>query len=180
MRIVSGIYKGRRFNQKIPPGVRPTTDRDRESIFNIISNLLEIEASIFLDLFSGTGFMGIEAISRGAEKVYFVDRSYKSLSFTKMILEELKIEEDNYSIHKIDSIKYLKESKINYDVVFIDPPYNKPELINQALEYLQKQPIDSLIIIESDKKLVFDKSQFYELRTKESGTSTFYFIRNVK
>jgi 16S rRNA (guanine966-N2)-methyltransferase len=108
MRVISGFLKSRKIT--VPSGaknIRPTTDKSRETIFNIITNRFHLEGKTVLDLFCGSGSFGIECISRGAEKAYFVDRN---TSIAKRNIEELKIAE-NSVIVKAAAVDFLKANK---------------------------------------------------------------------
>jgi len=142
MRIISGELKGRRYQGKIPPGVRPTSDMVRESIFNKLSFLTDIDSAIVADICAGTGAMGIESLSRGAEKCYFVDKSRKSCDYIKSSLEYFGIEQDRYEIATKQSekiVSYWKEihPELKFDLIITDPPYIQTiinDLLNSVVE----------------------------------------------
>ncbi|MCX6165728.1 MAG: RsmD family RNA methyltransferase [Ignavibacteriae bacterium] len=121
MRIISGIYKGRTLkspSSKID--IRPTTDRARETLFNILSNKIDFENKICLDLFCGTGSFGLEFISRGGRECTFVDFD------TRVIKENVSLLNlnGNFNIIRSDAVKYLSSNKKNkFDIAFADPPY---------------------------------------------------------
>jgi 16S rRNA (guanine(966)-N(2))-methyltransferase RsmD len=125
MRIIAGKYRGRRL--KSPPSLRtrPTSDRLRETLFNILAPW--IEGARFLDLCSGTGAVGIEALSRGAQHVTFVDQSKKMGALIKANLAMLQVAADEYEIVTTETSEFLRRkanSKLTaYDIVFFDPPY---------------------------------------------------------
>ncbi len=122
MRIITGKHRGRKIISPIHEGVRPTTDRVKENIFNIIRDY--IPDGICLDLFAGTGGLGFECISRGAGKVYFVDSSKESIKNIKQTALSLK--ENPYIILSDYNIalKNMKNQGVKFDIVFVDPPYN--------------------------------------------------------
>lgn len=148
LRVVSGIYKRRKL--LAPPGIevtRPTTDRVKESLFNILSE--RIEESIVLDLFAGTGQLGIESLSRGAKKVIFVESNRTALEFLKRNLDMLGVAENMYRIYPMtvekfletqsDKVKqFLEAEKLSasIQVILADPPYTSP-WYNQAIESLE-------------------------------------------
>ena len=119
MRIVAGKYKGRTLNEFSKIGVRPTGDKARESLFNILA--FEIAGSSFLDLFAGTGAVGIEAISRGAERVVLNDSSRESIKLIKQNL--LKLNENSAQVLERDAISLLAYYNNEFDYIFSDPPY---------------------------------------------------------
>ncbi|MBE3089066.1 MAG: 16S rRNA (guanine(966)-N(2))-methyltransferase RsmD, partial [Actinobacteria bacterium] len=122
MRIIAGEFKGKKL--KIPEDydIRPTQDRVKESIFNVLGETI-INRKV-LDLFSGSGSLGIEALSRGCQFAYFVDNSFKSINLIKKNLELLKNLERSCKIIKSDAVDFLKKNKsIIWDFIFVDPPY---------------------------------------------------------
>lgn len=128
MRIIAGKYRGR--NLKSPPSleVRPTSDRLRETLFNVIAP--RIEGARFLDLCAGSGAVGIEALSRGARQVTFVDRSRSMCSLIKSNLDLCRIEEDESEVVQSEAHDYLRRAIEQphggfdpWDIVFFDPPY---------------------------------------------------------
>ena len=124
MRIIGGIYKGR--NLKSPPSmnVRPTSDRLRETLFNVIAPLI-VDAR-FLDLCAGSGAVGIEALSRGASHVTFVDRSRRMCKLIEANVELCRISEDQQVIYCSEVNEFLRQSKDErWDIVFFDPPYKE-------------------------------------------------------
>lgn len=137
MRIISGELGGRRYQGKIPPGVRPTADMVRESIFNKLSHLIDLDGAIVADICAGTGAMGIESISRGAAKCYFVDKSRKSCDYIKATLEHFSVNKNNYDIinKPLEKIThYWKEInlELQFNLIITDPPYIQ-KIINDLL-----------------------------------------------
>ncbi len=123
MRVISGKYKGQHLVDFKADHIRPTTDRVKESLFNIIQS--EVENAVVLDLFSGTGSLGIEAHSRGAQKVTCVESNKRSLKIINENLEKLKIKE-GVEIVNADVFDFLKEvPQFRYDLIFIDPPFTE-------------------------------------------------------
>jgi 16S rRNA (guanine966-N2)-methyltransferase len=122
MRIIAGAYKGR--NLKSPPSmnVRPTSDRLRETLFNVIAP--RIEDSRFLDLCAGSGAVGIEALSRGASHATFVDRSRRSCTLIESNLELCRIPEDEQTIYCSEAGEFLRQTRSGpWDIIYFDPPY---------------------------------------------------------
>ena len=148
MRIVSGKYRGRTLLAFDGDKIRPTADKVRESLFNILQ--MKITNSKFLDLFCGTGAMGIEALSRGAEKVVFNDLSRESLTLLKKNLEKIKVEDD-YEILNFDAVNLLKNTSKKFDIIFLDPPY-KTELGLKSLPFVSSVLEDDGIAVLEDEK----------------------------
>ena len=147
MRIVAGKYRGRTLLAFDGDKIRPTSDKVRESLFNILQ--LKVPNAKFLDLFCGTGAMGIEALSRGAKKVVFNDFSRESLTLLKKNLEKVKVEED-YEIVNFDAVNFLRNTTQKFDVIFLDPPY-KSELKNKCLPFINGALNDGGIAILEDE-----------------------------
>ncbi len=173
MRIVGGIYRSRVLCEFNRIGVRPTSDKARESLFNIIG--FKVRDCVFLDLFSGTGAVGIEAISRGAKTVYFCDNSINSIKLIKSNLQKLKIE-SGAMVNHTDAVNFLKNSSQLFDIIYIDPPYES-EIYKQAIEQaLLKVNKDGVVIVETDKP--FDltvNGEVYDVR--KYGKCHLAFIR---
>jgi 16S rRNA (guanine966-N2)-methyltransferase len=147
MRIIAGEYKGR--NLKSPPSmqVRPTSDRLRETLFNVIAP--RIEGARFLDLCAGSGAVGIEALSRGAEHVTFVDRSRKMCQLIEANVQLCRIPEDEFEIYQTTAEDFIRQEKIYpWDIVFFDPPYKEDYL--RTLELLGRY--EGLLIVEHHHK----------------------------
>ena len=148
MRIVGGKYKGISLTEFNGDKIRPTADKVRESFFNIIQ--FEIYGKSFLDLFCGTGAMGIEALSRGAKSVTFNDASRESLAILKKNLAKVKATAD-YGITNFSAEVLLKNTNEKFDFIYIDPPY-KSELgltcLPLALSALNE---NGKIILEDEK-----------------------------
>jgi 16S rRNA (guanine966-N2)-methyltransferase len=135
VRVISGILKGRKIDGYNIKGTRPTMDRVKERIFSMIQNY--VHDSTVLDLFSGSGNYGIEAISNGSKLVYFNDYNMKCIKVIKDNLTNMKVL-DQSKITNFDykkALNYYKENNIKFDLVFLDPPY-KNNIINNILDYL--------------------------------------------
>ncbi len=143
MRVISGIIKGKKLESLSDESLRPTTDRVKEAIFSVIQ--FEIENRSFLDLFSGSGQMAIEALSRGAKFVTLVDNSSKSIKIIKNNLQRSNFT-DKADVFNLGYEGFLKNNKKNFDIVFLDPPYKKG-LLQKALEKVEKITNESGVII---------------------------------
>lgn len=130
MRVISGKYKGLEIKGYNIEGTRATMDRVKESLFASIQGY--IKGSICLDLFAGSGSLGIEAISMGASECYFVDHNKIALDILKQNLDRLKVTEKCYLINK-DYIEALKTFDIKFDIIFLDPPYHL-NIMNKAID----------------------------------------------
>jgi len=150
MRIISGIYKGRIIEGASLDGTRPTMDRVKEAIFSMIQN--KVEGSICLDLFAGSGSLGIEALSNGASSVYFIDKNKKACQTIKRNFDKLNITDNIYLINDDykKALSFLSKKGVKFDIVFLDPPYNL-DVIKDILIYLSEHDIlndNGLVICE--------------------------------
>lgn len=128
MRIISGIFKGRLFNVPQSKEIRPTTDRVRETLFNLLNNRIDFDGIEVLDFYSGSGSLGLECISRGAKHVTFVERNFE---IYKNLIENIKsLEVENHcKVIKSEAIDYSKRlPEKNYDLILADPPFFKDDI----------------------------------------------------
>lgn len=149
MRIIGGRARGTKLYTLEGTATRPTLDRVKESIFNIIQN--EIQGSIFLDLFSGSGAIGLEALSRGAKKSILCDKSKEAIQIINKNIEKTHFEKDA-EVYNLDFKSCLKNIKDTIDIIYIDPPY-QTDYIKQSLEIIQNIQFiskETLIILETD------------------------------
>jgi len=189
MRLISGKFRGRKLVdcEKLKT-LRPTTDKNREALFNILQSakfLKDLDFSLincnFLDLCCGSGAVGLEAISRGAKKVFFVENNYQHLEILRKNIELLKVE--NHTKILAENVKNLNSLNEDFDLIFLDPPYdeNYQEIVENLLEkkYLKPQ---TLLVVEFEAK----KFQIYEeffiknfaiLDQRNYGISLFGFFR---
>ncbi len=178
MRVIAGKYKGRVLTEFELSSTRPTTDLVKEALFDKIG--LDIVDSICLDLFAGTGALGIEALSRNAKFCYFVDQEQNAIKIIKKNIALVKAE--NIQILNLSFDKALahfyKENK-KFDFVFLDPPY-KTDFAEKAIEFIFANGIlsqDGLIVWEHDKsKLDYIKNKFMAAKTKKYGQKYLTYI----
>jgi 16S rRNA (guanine966-N2)-methyltransferase len=171
MRIIAGEYKGR--NLKSPPSlnVRPTSDRLRETLFNVIAPI--IEDSRFLDLCAGSGAVGIEALSRGTSHVTFVDRSRRMCKLIEANVQLCRIPEEQWEIYNVEANEFLRSAEATWDIVFFDPPYKENYV--KTLELLGN---NSLVIAEHHHKTELPEAIGYLKRTRilKQGDSSLSFF----
>lgn len=166
MRVISGKYGGRPLRTLGGQDIRPTSDRLRETLFNVLTagNPAALEGSAWMDLFAGTGAVGIEALSRGAKQVYFVENSDRAARLIERNLQSLGINE-GYRILRDELAAILWRSRREHvvaDVVFIDPPYNMREIYKRTLEAIADSNLIwamSLVIAQHEKQ--FELSDEY-------------------
>lgn len=179
MRIISGKYKGHQLVDFSASHIRPTTDRVKESMFNILMG--QVEGARILDLFSGTGNLGIEAISRGAAEVNFVELNKKSIDILKKNLSKLKVTEA-YSVTQKDVLGFLRSYKGEpFDVIFADPPFTEKMAHDVMLAASQSAVFGSqtILTIESAKKerLDDDYSNLIRYDVREFGDKVLSFFQ---
>ncbi len=155
MRVITGSARGSKLiTVEGTETVRPTTDGVKEAIFSAIQ--FEIEGRTVLDLFAGSGQLGIEALSRGAKEAYFVDSAIASIKAVKENLKHTKLEENAHVINMPFSA-FLKSTRVTFDIAILDPPYNL-KIINKALPHLEEKMSDSgIIICEHEKELTLPR-----------------------
>lgn len=153
MRIISGRFRGRVLSSFQADHIRPTTDRVKETIFNKWMHYTD--GARVLDLFSGTGNLGIEALSRGAIHVDFVEMNTKSIAILKKNVELLKLDSNEYKVHKQDVLQYLKRYQGEpFSLILIDPPFTE-KMAHEVMVALDQSACfdeNTLIAIESQKK----------------------------
>ncbi len=148
MRVITGTARGRKLLEPDGMAVRPTTDMVKEAMFNIVQ--FDIEGRRVLDLFAGTGQLGIEALSRGAAECVFVDESPKSVKLVRTNLERCAL---RGRVEQADSIGFLRRGG-KFDLIFLDPPYDS-DLLEKALEVIQNVDIlndGGIIVCESRRE----------------------------
>ncbi len=159
MRVIRGKYKGRFLTGHKIAGTRPTMDRVKESVFSMLQG--DIPNSVCLDLFSGSGNLGIEAISNGAKKVYFVDFNLICIQTIEQNLRTLGITEEAVVMKKdyLEALRYFKERKMKFHVIFLDPPY-KYHFMTKILEELEQ-----FDLLEDGAKIVCETEKEEEIET---------------
>jgi len=171
MRVIAGKYRGKKLKEFELSTTKPTLDRVKESIFSSIQFDV-IEANV-LDLFSGTGALGIECLSRGSNNVDFVDSNREAI---KIINQNLKGIEGKFTVTNCDYLKFLDKAKAldkKYDIILIDPPYASDYGI-KAIEYILTNDLltkEGIIIYEKDYTTPFEiKIDGYDYKQKKYGT----------
>lgn len=177
IRVIGGKYKGKRL-KKVPGAVvRPVPDKLKESLFSIIQD--GVKGSVFLDGFAGTGSVGIEALSRGAEKIVFIDEYYPAVKVIKTNVAKMEAEESVLVLHKEfnRAVIHLSHQKLKFDLIFLDPPYKLLEERN-PLKVIKKREIlaeNGKIILRKFYKTKFDAKYFNLERRVTIGDDTLLF-----
>ena len=181
MRIISGKYKSIYIPNNKTIKARPTTSTAREALFNILENRVFISELNVLDLFSGTGSIAYEFISRGAPSVVCVDKQINSVKFINLIAKKLSM---NIMTVKANAWKFIDKAKENsFDLIFADPPYNL-ENLNQIPHIIFKKKIlkkNGWLIMEHGKDVNFEETtNFIERRTYSSVNFSFFKLESEK
>lgn len=186
MRVISGKYRGRTLRSLRGVDIRPTSDRLRETLFNILTsgNPEALQGTVWMDLFAGTGAVGIEAISRGAKQVYFVENAAAAGKLIEQNLERLGIAE-GYKILSQDLSEVLwrlRREHVAADVVFLDPPYQMREAYERSLRALADSSLVwamTLVVAEHEKKFDpgADFGSLRRIRKLVQGDSALSFYR---
>jgi 16S rRNA (guanine966-N2)-methyltransferase len=181
MRVIAGIFRSRQLKGKPPAGIRPTSDKLRETLFNVLGP--RVQGATFLDGFAGMGGVGIEAISRGARFVYFVDQSRKASAIIRQNLEDLEVTE-GFRIVEADLGKTLdlfKREGATFDIVFLDPPYEREELYAQSLSKFGSRPLindGGVLVMEHSRRVELPEAEGvlmrYRVLTQGDSSLSFY------
>lgn len=168
MRVITGSARGRRLITLEGLDVRPTSDMVKEAMFSIVQ--FELEGAMVLDLFAGSGQLGIEALSRGARFAVFVDSSRESQEVTRQNLQSTELAK-NSRVAAMDSLSFLQTTKDSFDIALLDPPYHKG-IIEQALPLLAPHMNESGIILcesAADETLPIEAGRFAKKKEYRYG-----------
>jgi 16S rRNA (guanine(966)-N(2))-methyltransferase RsmD len=188
MRVIAGKYRSRRLQSLRGIDVRPTSDRLRETLFNVLcaGNPVALEGKVWVDLFAGTGAVGIEALSRGVDQVIFVESSRKAASLIEENLHSLGVR-NGFQVIPLEvatALQRLEHAGTAADFVFLDPPYRRNDAYTKTLQTLSGSPVlnsASVVIAEHDRK--FDAgaefSRLHRYRKLEQGDAGLSFYRLV-
>ncbi len=179
MRVISGKYKGSILEGDKIDGTRPTIARVKESVFATIQN--KIPNSIVLDLFAGSGSLGIEALSMGAKFCYFIDHQKAAYNALNRNISKLKIAKD-VKIIKSDFSSFLKQTKEKFDIIFLDPPYDS-DYIKRSLDLILSEDLlqeEGIIVCEtSDLNKVPEYDKLTVLKNKKYGDKYIVILEKV-
>lgn len=180
MKIISGKLKGRVINNYNIKGTRPTMDRVKESIFATIQDY--IKDSIFLDLFAGTGNIGIEAISNGSSLCYFVDNNKEATKVISEYIDKFNISNNSIILNKEykKALNYFIENNIKFDIIYLDPPY-KTDYINEILSIISNNNLlnkNGIIIIEKSDNNDINNFNYEIIKIKKYGNKNITILKN--
>ena len=181
MKIISGTLKGRKIDNYNIEGTRPTMDRVKESVFASIQN--ELKNAIFLDLFAGTGNIGIEAISNGASICYFVDNNKIAIDNITNYINKFNIKSISHILNMDynKALNYFIKNEIKFDIIYIDPPY-KTNYINDIINTITNNNLlnnDGLLIIENTNTNIINKNNLEIIKEKKYGNKYITILKKV-
>ncbi|MEB8431175.1 16S rRNA (guanine(966)-N(2))-methyltransferase RsmD [Cocleimonas sp. KMM 6892] len=181
LRIIGGEWRSRKLQFLDAPGLRPTPDRIRETLFNWLQG--SIHGSHCLDLFAGSGAIGLEALSRGAKSVDFVE---KNAAASKQLNSNLSLLKSDLTVFQVDALRFLEQHEANqpYDIIFLDPPYRQG-LLDKSLELLISKSLineHSLVYLEHESEEAFDFTKFdlEEIKQASAGQVQSYLLQAIK
>src|SRR3954466_12763091 len=187
MRVIAGKYRSRTLQSLAGMDTRPTSDRLRETLFNVLTsgNPATLEGSVWLDLFAGTGAVGIEALSRGAAMVYFVDSSRDAVELIRRNLQPLAVSGSFQVLQQKSErgISALDRQQLRPDFIFLDPPYAVRDAYQKTLEILGNSAVTekALVIAEHEKKndLGEEYGELRRIRKLQQGDAALSFYRRT-
>lgn len=181
MRIIAGAFKGRRLVTARDRSIRPTTGRAKQTIFDILSARMDFLDCSVLDLFSGSGSLGLEALSRGAAQVTFVEQARPALAILERNIRELGCEGQT-TIHQADVFWYLKNAHRSFDVVFVDPPYALEHIgdLPAAIASSRVSPPGAFVVMEHSRESVVPVPEAsFETIRKSFGQTIVLILKTV-
>ncbi|HOY32354.1 MAG TPA: RsmD family RNA methyltransferase [Bacteroidales bacterium] len=176
MRIISGKLGGRKLHPPANLPARPTTDLARESLFNILNNIIDFDGLSVLDLFAGTGSVSFEFVSRGSSDVTAVDQDGRSVSFIIRTCEDFKI--DNIRAYRSDVFTFIRHAFKKYDLIFADPPYDLVSVAGLPDKIFQKDLLkpEGILILEHPGHLDFSKHPKFSQHRKYGKVNFSFFV----
>lgn len=178
LRVIGGKFKSRRIKEVKSQTTRPTTDKNKESLFNMLGQFFQ--GGLMLDLFAGSGAIGIEAISRGMDEVEMVENNFQAVKIIKENLNTLGIE-NQCKVVRQDVFSYLNTTLKKYNLIFADPPYalDKYKQLLDLINYRQLLADNGIIVMEADKAQLFEEKVHHFFKYKEHvlGNTKFVFYR---
>jgi len=179
MRVISGLYKGKIIDGFDIEGTRPTQDRVKESLFGSIQDY--IDDSVVLDLFSGSGNLGIEALSNGAKECFFVDNNKEAIKVINNNLSKIGIISNVLNKDFKDALNYFRDNNTKFDLVFLDPPY-KDDYIDYAVNYLLENNLlneKGIIVSEFENNIKTDYKELKITKEKKFGYKKIVIFKKI-
>lgn len=164
MRIISGSFKGRRLTPPKGVDIRPTTDQAREALFNILANRVDLSECEVLDLFSGTGAVSLEFVSRGAKYVTAIELAPRAVKAIRQRCIEWDVE--NLDVIQADAFRFISRGMRSFDLVFADPPYDHPNILRIPELVFQNN------LLENEGLLILEHSKVHDFEDYEGFVET--------
>lgn len=177
IRIIGGLYRGKKLHVPLVDGLRPTPDRVRETLFNWLMH--SIRNARCLDAFAGTGALGLEAFSRGASRVVFLEQSPQAFTHLKQVISQW--DSPKLQLIKTDTLVYLQQQTEPFDLIFLDPPFAQ-DLITPCLNYILQNKLltpGGLVYLESPKPIALEPLHWQEIKAKQAGQVYFGLFKPV-
>jgi 16S rRNA (guanine966-N2)-methyltransferase len=179
LRVISGKFKSRKLKGAPPAGIRPTSDKLKETLFNILG--ASVDGATFLDGCAGMGGIGIEALSRGAAFVYFAEQSRKACRMIRENLDLLQVKE-GFKILELDLIKALAAIETPLDIAFVDPPYDREDIYDGCLNRFGASSLlapGGILIVEHSKRTELPAAvgSIQKIRSLVQGDAALAFYR---
>ncbi|KTD19664.1 16S rRNA (guanine(966)-N(2))-methyltransferase RsmD [Legionella londiniensis] len=177
VRIIGGKYKGKKIHFPAIEGLRPTPDRVRETLFNWLMH--DIAGAHCLDAFAGSGALGLEAYSRGAEEVVFLEAEPRAWSNLKKNITSF--DENRLSVFKANALSYFQKAGKTFNIIFLDPPFAKGYL-PQCLAALEKSQIllpEGLLYMESEQEITVNEQYWQQLKLKKAGHVVYALYKKI-
>lgn len=157
MRVIAGQFRSRELKSVAGEATRPTSDKLRETLFNVLQATRPLDGTVFLDVFAGTGAVGIEALSRGARQVYFIEQAKKAAAVIRQNLKGLAVTEGFEVLEREanQALRLLDSEAIRVDFCFLDPPYADEDAYSEALGFLSQSQLlvpESIVVAEHEKR----------------------------
>lgn len=183
LRVIAGKARGKKLKAPAGMNTRPVTDMIKEAIFNVLGQ--DMENYRFLDLFAGSGSMGIEALSRGAVQVIFIDRDSSSVRIIKENLANCGFSRENYQVYKNDVFKavdLLEKKSEKFDFIYVDPPFTDEEIFDRIMSRLDQARLltdEGILLLRTrrKKKLTEGLKHLIKYRMNEYGESTLHYYK---
>ncbi len=163
MRVITGLYKGRTIRTVKDLSVRPATDRVKQTLFNMLATRIDIEGASVLDVFAGSGSLGIEALSRGANHVTFVENNEEAVRYIEQNLHSLRCEKKT-EVLETDAMHFIADYRSSFDIIFADPPY-RFERTSEIPERIFSRPLlkpQGYLLIEHSPDIRFESTSLYQ------------------
>ncbi|MGH2569083.1 MAG: 16S rRNA (guanine(966)-N(2))-methyltransferase RsmD [Bacteroidota bacterium] len=181
MRIIAGKYGGRLLTASRDRSIRPTTDRAKQTIFDILSTRIDFERIEVLDLFAGSGSLGLEAVSRGARSAVFVENSARSIGVLEKNISTLGCREQ-CTVYQAEVFWYLKNARHRFDLIFVDPPYQLERIAELPAAIYQAgvaKPSAYIVMEHSRATPVSALNEMYEVTKKQFGQTIALILKTL-